>query len=80
MDASFMCEGDDPAFPCATSTDDHVHIENGMSYRKWLIGQFGSGLVANSGIANIHTNVDRVADLSIRSADAVLAKLNKELL
>lgn len=63
--------GDRPAFP--TTDGDELRVENGMTYRQWLVGMAMQGMLANPN--NIDLNDNGIAKEAIACADATLTKL-----
>lgn len=62
--------GEKPAFP---------ETESGMTYREWLIGQALAGICGNSAMVMTVVGARQHASTAIELADAMIAKLDKEL-
>jgi len=55
----------------SASTSSMLH-ERGITYRQWLIGQVASGL------SSLEATPDYIAELSLRTADTIIAQLDAE--
>ncbi|GMU22756.1 MAG: hypothetical protein AMXMBFR13_28400 [Phycisphaerae bacterium] len=69
--------GELPAFPMTNSHVDAideigVRLEDGMTYKQWLVGKLVQGLSANP-----HVAVARVVDLAFGLADEIISRLDE---
>ncbi len=64
---------DTPAFPvhAPLGETDRPRLEDGMTYRQWLVGQIAAGMSANPTHA-----VSQVATLSIQLADEIIRQMD----